>query len=228
MSTRIILSEAWKASYPGASIGILIMHDVLNPERHAALEERKQELEAELRSRFSGYDRPALRAIPTLQAYSAYYKRFKKTYHVQLQLESVILKGKSIPRSAALVEAMFVAELKSLLLTAGHDLQVVHMPVSVDVADGSESYVRLNGQEQQLKPNDMIISDAQSILSSIIYGPDRRTRITSETRHVLFTTYAVPGIEEQVVRQHLEDIQANILLFAPSAQVELLEVYGAR
>ena len=228
MSTTIILSEAWKASYPGASIGILIMHDVLNPERHAALEERKEELETELHSRFSGYDRAALRAIPAFQAYSTYYKRFKKTYHVQLQLESIVLKGKSIPRSAALVEAMFVAELESLLLTAGHDLQAVHMPVSVDVADGSESYVRLNGQEQKLKPDDMIIRDAQSILSSIIYGPDYRTRITSETRQVLFTTYGVPGITEQAVRQHLEDIQANILLFAPSAQVELLEVYGAR
>jgi len=227
MTTRIILSEAWKASYPGASIGILIMHDVLNPKRHAALEERKEELETELRSRFSGYDRSALRAIPAFQAYGAYYKRFKKTYHVQLQLESIILKGKSIPRSAALVEAMFVAELESLLLTAGHDMQAVHMPVSVNVADGSESYVRLDGQEQKLKPDDMIIRDAQGILSSIIYGPDYRTRITSETRQVLFTTYAVPGIKEQTVRQHLEDIQANILLFAPTAQVELLEVYGA-
>jgi len=227
MTTRIILSEAWKASYPGASIGILIMHDVLNPKRHAALEERKEELETELRSRFSGYDRSALRAIPAFQAYGAYYKRFKKTYHVQLQLESIILKGKSIPRSAALVEAMFVAELESLLLTAGHDMQAVHMPMSVNVADGSESYVRLDGQEQKLKPDDMIIRDAQGILSSIIYGPDYRTRITSETRQVLFTTYAVPGIKEQTVRQHLEDIQANILLFAPTAQVELLEVYGA-
>lgn len=228
MSTTIILSEAWKASYPGASIGILIMRDVLNPKRHAALEERKEELETELHSRFSGYDRSALRAIPAFQAYSAYYKRFKKTYHVQLQLESIILKGKSIPRTAALVEAMLVAELESLLLTAGHDMQAVHMPVSVDVADGSESYVRLNGQEQKLKPDDMIIRDAEGILSSIIYGPDYRTRITSETRQVLFTTYAVPGIKEHAVRQHLEDIQANTLLFAPSAQVELLEVYGAR
>jgi DNA/RNA-binding domain of Phe-tRNA-synthetase-like protein len=71
-----------------------------------------------------------------------------------------------------------------------------------------------------------MIADAQGIISSVIYGPDRRTRITSETRQVLFTVYAPPGIGEQAVYDHLRDIQANILLVAPEADVVLLEVYG--
>ena len=221
------VSDAWKTAYPSTAIGILVMHDVLNPEQHPALDERKMALETELRSRYAGYDRNRIKAIPTIQAYNAYYKRFKKTYHVQLQLESVILKGKSIPRAGALVEAMFMAELEDMLLTAGHDLKVVKMPVGVDVADGSERYTRLNGQEQDLKPGDMFISDAQGIMSSIIYGPDRRTRITAETRHVIFTAYGVPGVEKLSLRRHLAHIQTNVLLFAPAAQIELLEVYGA-
>jgi DNA/RNA-binding domain of Phe-tRNA-synthetase-like protein len=202
------------------------MRNVVNPESHPALDKRKQELEAQLQTRFSGYDRAALKALPTIQAYNNYYKRFKKSYHVQLQLESVALKGKSIPRVAALVEAMFVAELKNLLLTAGHDLEIVQMPVGLDVAEGTERYIRLNGQEQQLKAGDMMIADAQGVISSVIYGPDRRTQITSETRQVLFTVYAPPGIRKQAVYDHLQDIQSNVLLVAPEAQVELLEVYG--
>jgi DNA/RNA-binding domain of Phe-tRNA-synthetase-like protein len=221
-----IVSETWKTKYPGAFVGILAMRDVANPERHAVLDKRKEELEDQLRSRFSDFDRAALKALPTFQAYNAYYKRFKKTYHVQLQLESVVFKGKSIPRVAALVEAMFMAELKSMFLTAGHDLEALQMPVTIDVATGSERYVRLNGQEQTLKAGDMFIADAQGIMSSVIYGPDRRTQITSETRQVFFTVYAPPGIEEQAMYEHLEDIQANVLLFAPEAEVELLKVYG--
>lgn len=222
-----IVSEAWKTTYPGAAVGILAMRGVSNPERHAALDKCKEELENQLRTRFSSFDRTALKALPIFQAYSAYYKRFKKTYHVQLQLESVVFKGKSLPRVAALVEAMFMAELKNMLLTAGHDLEALQMPVKIDVADGSERYVRLNGQEQMLKPGDMLIADAQGILSSVIYGPDSRTRITSETQQVFFTVYAPPGIEEQTVYKHLEDIQAYVLLFAPAAEVELLKVYSA-
>jgi DNA/RNA-binding domain of Phe-tRNA-synthetase-like protein len=223
-----IVSEAWKTAYPGAAVGVLVMRNVVNPEGHAALDKRKEELEAQLRARFSDYDRAALKALPTIQAYDAYYKRYKKTYHVQLQLESVIFKGRSIPRVAALVEAMFMAELKNLLLTAGHDLEAVQMPVKLDVAEGSERYIRLNGQEQELKPGDMMIADAQGVISCVLYGPDRRTQITSETRQVLFTVYAPPGIGEPAVHDHLQDIQANVLLVAPQADVELLEVYGTK
>ena len=127
-----IVSEAWKTAYPGAAVGVLAMRNVINPEHHVALDKRKEELENQLRSRFSDYDRAALKDLPTIQAYNTYYKRFKKTYHVQHQLESVVFKGKPIPRVAALVEAMFVAELKNLLLTAGHDLDAVQMPVQLE------------------------------------------------------------------------------------------------
>ncbi len=223
-----IVSEAWKRAYPGAAVGVLAVRNVLNPERHAALDKRKEELENQLRARFSDYDRAALKALPTIQAYNAYYKRYKKTYHVQLQLESVVFKGKPIPRVAALVEVMFVAELKNLLLTAGHDLEAVQMPVKIDVAEGSECYIRLNGEEQGLKSGDMTIADAKGVISCVLYGPDRRTRITPETRQVLFTVYAPPGIGEQAVHDHLQDIQANVLLVAPQADVELLEVYGTK
>jgi DNA/RNA-binding domain of Phe-tRNA-synthetase-like protein len=221
------ISETWKITYTDAAVGVLAMRDVVNPDRHPALESRKAELENDLRARFSDYDRAALKALPTIQAYNAYYKRFKKTYHVLHQIESVALKGKSIPRVAALVEAMFMAELKNLLLTAGHDLEAAQGPIGVDVADGSERYIRLNGQEQVLKSGDMYIADSQGVLSSIIYGPDRRTQITSDTRQALFTVYAPAGIEKQAVRQHLQDIQANVELVAPEAEVVLLEVYGA-
>jgi DNA/RNA-binding domain of Phe-tRNA-synthetase-like protein len=223
---ELIVSPTWTATYPGASIGILAMRDVANPTAHAGLEAEKAALEAELRARYAGYDRPALRALPVLQAYADYYRPFRKTYHVQLQLESAALKGKSIPSVAALVETMFMAELKNQLLTAGHDLEAVQRPVRVDVADGSETYLRLNGQEQQLKAGDMYIADAQGILSSILYGPDRRTQIRPETTQALFTVYAPAGIERETVRQHLQDIQSYVLLVTPEAETTVLNVYG--
>jgi len=220
----LIVSEAWKTAYPGAAAGILVMRNVSNPAQHPALDQRKSELESQLRARFGDPDE--LKALEPIQAYTAYFKRFKKTYPVLLQLESVIFKGQSIPRVAVLVEAMFVAELRNALLTAGHDLQAIQSPVRLDVSSGDERYVRLNGQEQVLKPGDMMMADAQGIISSVIYGPDYRTRLTPDTRHVFFAVYAPPGIGEQSVYQHLQDLQANVLLVAPEAAVERLNVFG--
>lgn len=120
-----------------------------------------------------------------------------------------------------------MAELKNLLLTAGHDLNAIEFPLRIDVAKGTESYIRMNGEEQILKAGDMMIADAKDIVSSIIYGPDCRTRIGPETNRVVFTTYAPPGIEEREVSCHLEDIRENVTVIAPTASVELLETFGA-
>jgi DNA/RNA-binding domain of Phe-tRNA-synthetase-like protein len=223
----LTVSETWSTIYPEAVVGILTMRDVINPDHHPALDARKAQLEHQLRSRFAGQNKAALKALPTIQAYTAYYKRFKKTYHLLLQLESVAIKGKPIPRVAGLVEAMFMAELTDLLLTAGHDLEAIHMPLRLDVSDGSERFTRINGQEQVLKPGDMFIADAQAVISSVIYGTDQRTRITPGTRQVFFSTYAPAGIGEQAVRQHLENIRSNIEIIAPESKVMALELFGA-
>ncbi len=187
---------------------------------------RKEALVEELRARYGRLDRSQLASLPSLQVYDAYYKRFKKTYHVQLQLESIAFKGKSLPSVAALVEAMFMAEVKNMLLTAGHDLDALQLPARLDVTKGDEVYTLMRGQPQQVKPGDMIISDGKGIMSNIIYGPDQRTQIQPGTRNVIYTTYAPAGISEQAVTEHLQDIQEYVRLFAPDAQTEMLQVFG--
>jgi DNA/RNA-binding domain of Phe-tRNA-synthetase-like protein len=226
MSTMHV-THTWKTTFPGAHAGVLIMREAANPAHNPLLEKRKEELEQKLRSQYSGQDRAEMLKQPVLQAYAAYYHQFKKTYHVQLQLESLLFKGKAIPSAAPLVEAMFMAEMNNLLLTAGHDLDAVHAPVTLDVAMGSESYTLLRGEAQIAKAGDMMIVDREGIISSIVHGPDQRTQIRAETRNVLFTVYAPSGIRRQLIEHHLEEIQQNVRLVAENAQLEILEIFAA-
>jgi DNA/RNA-binding domain of Phe-tRNA-synthetase-like protein len=219
------VTKSWQDTHPGAAVGVLVMRNVDNPKHHPALEAHKTRLERDLVERYGNSSRAELRSLPVLQAYHTYYKQFKKTYHIQLQLESVALKGKSIPSVAALVETMFVAELENLLLTAGHDLDLIEGPLELDSATGEEVYTCINGQEKQLTTGDMFIRDARGVISSIIYGPDSRTRIRPETRNVVFTTYAPPGVENEAVLKHNQDIRDLVFLVAPNAAVEMLEVF---
>jgi DNA/RNA-binding domain of Phe-tRNA-synthetase-like protein len=222
------VTSRWKTTYPEALAGVLVLRAVSNPPHHPALESKKSALEKDLRAQFSGQDRAAIAGHPVLQAYTEYYRQFKKTYHIQLQLESIVLKGKSIPSVAALVESMFMAEMQDLLLTAGHDLDALQLPLTLDVATGTEGYTLLRGEEQTLKPGDMMIRDRSGVISSIIYGPDQRTQITPDTRNAVFTVYAPPGIAEKIVTDHLEHIRENVFVFAPQAQVELSIVYKGK
>ena len=220
-SAILITTQAWRDAYPGASLGVLALRGLANPSRHAALEARKAALEQSLRQRFAGQDRAALQQLPVLQAYAAYFKRFKKTYHVGHQLESVVFKGRSLPSVAALVEAMFMAELQDLLLTAGHDLDALSLPLTLDVARGDETYILLRGDEQTLKAGDMYIRDAEGVVSSIIHGPDRRTQIQAHTPSVVFTVYAPPGVGAEAVEAHLRNLESNVRLIAPEAEMML-------
>lgn len=223
----IHVTDSWKKTHPGALVGILAMRGVANPAYHPGLDARKKQVEQELVQRFGSSSRAELRALPVVEAYHSYYKQFKKTYHIQLQLESVALKNKPIPSVAALVETMFVAELKNLLLTAGHDLDFIEGALELDTAAGQEVYTCINGEQKQLMAGDMLIRDSRDVISSIIYGPDYRTRIRPETRNVVFTTYAPPGIGEEAVLAHSKDIRDLVLLVTPDAVVEHLRVYSS-
>jgi len=213
-------------AFPGAHAGVLVLRDVVNPATNENLEIEKEKLLADLCSHYDGLSRAGLLALPALQVFDEYYAHFKKTYHVQLQLESILIKGKSIPSVAGLVEAMFMAEVKNMLLTAGHDLDVLKLPARLDVTQGDEVYTLMRGQPQQVKAGDMMISDRDGIMSNIIYGPDLRTQIRPETRNVIYTVYAPKGIEAEAVTQHLMDIEGYVRLFSPQTWAEMSQVFS--
>jgi DNA/RNA-binding domain of Phe-tRNA-synthetase-like protein len=209
-SEVMIATDAWKAAFPGAVAGALVMRGVQNPQQSAALEARKRRLEERLRAH-DGID-----SEPIFRAYADYYRAHGKTYHLKGQWESVAVKGKAIPTRAALVEAMFMAELENLILTAGHDLAAIALPVRVDVTGDDARYA-----------GDMMMVDGRGIISSVLHGPDRASRITPETRDVLFAVYAPAGIGENAVRDHLEDIRANVAVVAPEAETVLMTTLTA-
>ena len=220
----LTVTEYFRQQAPHARIGILALDQVTNPSQDSRLDQQKQAIESDLRRQYSSLDRQALRSLPTLLAYHQFYRRFDKTYHVQLQLESILFKGRSIPSVAALVEAMFMAELKNFLLTAGHDLDAVRGSLYADIAQGGEQFIQLNGSTAQLKPGDMFIWDESGILSSVLYGPDQRTAISTHTTRAIFTVYAPDGISTSQVQAHLSDIAAYVSLFAPAMQLTLQSV----
>lgn len=218
------VTEAWRATYPDAHAGFLVLQDVENPPFHPGLEAEKQALAGRLRAQLAGQDRRALETYGPIPAYTAYYKQFAKTYHVLAQLASIVCKGKAIPSVAALVEAMFMAEIKNGLLTAGHDLDRLQLPVTLNVAGGEERYTLLRGQAQECKAGDMLMADRVGVISSIVYGPDERTQITAATRNVLFAVYAPARIDAGEVQAHLRDIRDYVLIVAPAAQVQTMQV----
>jgi DNA/RNA-binding domain of Phe-tRNA-synthetase-like protein len=226
-SPLLVVDPAWRTDHPGASVGVLAMRGVVNPSSHDGLNAMATALEDDVRARFGAMDRSELRTTPPLPAYAAYYKRWGQRYHVGMQFESVAQKGKPLPRVAALVEAMFIAELGNLLLTGGHDLDQIELPVRIDSGAG-ETFQSPAGAEMAVKPGDMFIADAQErVLSAIITGPSDVARIGPSTTAIIVYVYAPPGVDAMSVSAHLDQIERNVRSIAPDAEVVAREITTA-
>lgn len=209
----------------GCSIGVLIIQDILNVPSCENLDHIKKDLEESIKAEYGQTDRNALKLIHPMDVYVAYYKKFGYTYHVLPQLES-IASGKTIPSIMPLIEAMFMAEIKNMILTAGHDMTKIISPLYFKSASGKENYVSLSGKEVLTVPGDFLISDEEGVISSILRGPDKRTSINADTNHVLFTAYAPTGISRESIYRHLSDIESYVKIFSVKSITTLKEIYG--
>jgi DNA/RNA-binding domain of Phe-tRNA-synthetase-like protein len=216
----ISMTNELRVAHPGAVIGLLELSGMDNTRLSPELEARKRETEARLRERYAGFSRQNFLSLPMMVAYQKYYKRFTKTYHVLLQLESLVLKGKSLPDVSPLVDANFTAEVDTLILTAGHDVAKLVSPVLMDVSKGRDIIVRMNGAPKEMEAGDMVMRDATGVVCSIIYGQDNVSPITSSTTQALYVAYAPAGVPAEAVEAQLRKIEENVRLFSPAARVD--------
>jgi Uncharacterized conserved protein len=217
---QISAMDKWRNTHPGAIIGLLEISGVENIHSSASLDERKRATEAHLRERYQGFTRQDFLALPVMAAYDRYYKRFDKTYHVQLQVESIVLKGKNLPNVLPLVDANFIAEVETFVLTAGHDVAKLRGAVSMDVSREGDQMTQMNGNSKVIRAGDMIMKDNHGICCSIIYGQDNQSPISVDTSHVLYVAYAPAGVSAKLVDAQLHRIEENIRLFSPNAKIE--------
>lgn len=221
----LTISESLKKIYPTAKLGILIMKDVKNLSIDPKFDKTKVLVREQLLNQYENFIRKEFVQTEPICFYTNYYKKFKKTYPVLLQLESIILKSKPFPNTSTLVEAMFVAEVKNLLLTAGHDLDKLNFPLNLTLSKGDESFIGISQKEQFLTENDMKLSDENGIISSIINGPNYRTRITKDTKNVLFYTYVPDNINNDIILNHLKDISSYVSIFSPNAKIHSINIF---
>jgi len=214
---QIETSRDFSEIYPGASVGILVLENVTIQPKASNLGDAKREIINGLRKQFP--DQNSLKEHQVIQAYSRYYKKFDKSYHVLGQLRSMIFEDRPLPFISPLIEAIFAAELKNMLLTAFHDLDTLIFPLKIRISAGDETYITLAGEEKRLKPADMMISDQRGIISSVIYGPDKQTRVTPSTSRVLVAVYAPEGINREKIISHFEDLEKLVRLVSPSCRM---------
>ena len=102
--------------------------------------------------------------------YFRYFRKFKKTYPVMMQFESVLLKGREFPRWNAVTAVPFLVELETHVLCGTHDIDRLMGPVELYQAEAREPFAGLRGDEVHTYPGDVTGRDAGGIIFSMILG----------------------------------------------------------
>ena len=203
---KIILTPALQKKYPTSIFGRLTIRSVPNMKMHETIEQRKRNLEQKIRE-----DTKEVKTLDMIQYYDSYFKSWKKTYTYPIEYQlNTIKNGRNLPRVSVLVDSMFIAELNSMILTSGHDLDTIQGDLAFDISRGDEQYLKINGKEQDLKKGDILLKDEEGIISCILFGPAKRTTIIPKTKNVLYFAWCPETISDELVKAHLNEILMNV------------------
>jgi Uncharacterized conserved protein len=220
------ISEEVKKTFPEIHFGTMTVGNLTNTVTEDTFQRLKKDEIVKLKAVHEGYERSEFIKTNPAVFYRDYYKKFHKTYHLILQLESILKKDREVPEAGAFVEAMFIAEMKDFILTAGHNLEAVTFPLKLDMAKGGEEFMGISGINQVLTQGDLYLADEMGIISSVLNGPDYRTRIQENTKEVMYFAYGVQGITGQLLQKHLHQIGEYLEVYAPSVEYDTIQIWG--
>ncbi|MFP4206583.1 MAG: hypothetical protein ACLFRR_10645 [Spirochaetaceae bacterium] len=201
------LTPAYRAAYAGCSVGYLSLAFETPPTFTDALEAELERRSRETGARYGTSGRGELKRLPVISDYVRHFRRFKKSYHVLLQLASTA-EGKALPRISPLVSIMLAAEVSTFVLCSGHNLDAVSPPLTFDVASAERTIDLLDGRTQALKDGDIHLRDGDTVLAAVVYGQSVCGMMTEQTTRILYVAYGVPGVEEAKIRAALDDLAA--------------------
>jgi DNA/RNA-binding domain of Phe-tRNA-synthetase-like protein len=163
-----------------------------------------EETRRRLTEEYGSLERKELKALPMFAPYIRYFKRFKKSYHLFLQLESFVHKGRGMPFINPLLTAYFLGELESGVLASAHDAELLRPPLHLARTAGGEPLVLPNGEERQAPAGDAALFDAESLLTAVTQGQDRRSLLTAGSLQAAWFFYGPPGTPPEQLERAME------------------------
>ncbi|GAU78202.1 hypothetical protein [Fusibacter sp. 3D3] len=173
---------------------------------------------------YGALSRKQLKQKSPIDMFAEHYKQYGYSYPVLGQLESFLKGDKQLEVDIPLLKVLLLTELESMLLMACHDMTAVKMPLTLEkgAADDAIHYVGISHRDQKISENDFYISDAEGVISSILKGPDYRTRVTESTRDALFVIYGPYEVNalELNIHQTLDHLENLLKACSPECIIE--------
>jgi DNA/RNA-binding domain of Phe-tRNA-synthetase-like protein len=109
---------------------------------------------------------------------------------------------------------------------AGHDLDAIQGDLILDVAQGGETYVKINDEEQEIKKDDIVLRDSLGIIASVLFGPDSRTKIIPISKNIIYMAYFTFVVTRSEILAIMSDLAKYLRICeGPHAKIERMNIY---
>lgn len=207
VSGFISISDELKDRFPGIKVAFLLLRNAKVVSTPPRQKKRARLIENELRTSF---DEASIQDEPSIASWIELYRIMgldvSSVRPAQLELALNVLRGKNIPKINAMVDAANMLAITSKSPVGAFDLDRLAGPVALRLSASGEIYVPLFCSEPEaIPPNEIVYADAEGVFSRYSKDADR-TKITSDTRNVLFVIDGTPLIEKQFLLTALNDL----------------------
>lgn len=211
------ISQGYVSKYPGVSFGLTLISGCKNPENPEGFDQYKRKLLRRMRKRET-----LAQITERIGIYDAFFKGFGFDCPLPKHLKRTVNSG--FPRYDLMVDTHFMAEMCAGILVAVTDHDKFDGALTLDVTEEGEICAGMGGRELRTKKDEIVLRDEKEIVCVLCQGADEKTRVSNETRNVLFYAYAVPGIDREFIQQGLQ-IAADTMARFGGGTIEFVEVY---
>lgn len=194
--------EGLKKRFPTLQARTSLLRGVNVEKRSRELEEFKKGIIKDVRGK---YELDELRNNPIFRRYRDFFWSINidptKTRPASEALTRRILQGKPLPIINTLVDAYNLASLDSGIPLAAFDYSVLKGGLLMRFARESEEFQGIGmGKPIHLDGGEIVISDFEKLIAVYPYRDSDETKITLDTRDVLFMICGAPEIDEGTLR----------------------------
>jgi DNA/RNA-binding domain of Phe-tRNA-synthetase-like protein len=211
------ISDAYRNRYPGLAFGLALITGCQNPLNPPGFDEYKRKHLRLMRKKETLH-----RISDRIEAYERFFRSFGYESPLTKHLQRTIQSG--FPRYNLMIDAHFMAEMCAGILVAVTDYDCFDGALRLDVAEERETCRGLGKRAFETKVGEIVLRDEKDIVCVLCQGADEKTRVSEETRRVLFYAYAVPGVDPQPIHEGLALAAETMTLFG-GGKTEVVKVF---
>jgi DNA/RNA-binding domain of Phe-tRNA-synthetase-like protein len=158
-----------------------------------------------------------LKNNPVVRAYRDFYWRIGIDPTKQRPSSEALLRralSAGIPIINNVVDAGNIASIKTLIPIGLYDLDLIEGKLVLRFAKDGEKFEPIGGEIEELKSNQLVLSDEIGAIHVFPHRDSRRTMIRDKTKQVLILSCGVPNVESSLVRQACDEAAKYIVKLA--------------